>query len=266
MSQIPPNGKVIPVNDLNIYYEEYGSGKPIVLLHGGFSSSSSWAGSIPAFAENYRVIALDSRAHGRTNNPQGRLSYKLMAEDTAAFCKALGLEKPALVGWSDGGQIALEIGMNFPELASGLVVGGAWYKLSEHYLNSVKDLGYEAPNTLNVEVFNAFLDNLGIREEFESPHHHGEGYLLTLAQQLVTPFLTDLNYSAEDFCKILASTLILMGDRDFLIPLEQAFDMYRQIPNAELAVSPNTSHGFPMSHTERFNSLVLDFLQRHTAL
>ena len=105
------DGHYVEANGLKIYYEEYGSGEPLVLIHGGTVNSSMWETQVPVFAQHFRVITPDSRGHGRTDNPRGELSYRLMAEDAAAFIKALGLTKPLICGYSDGGQITLEIGM-----------------------------------------------------------------------------------------------------------------------------------------------------------
>jgi len=118
-------GRYILVNGLKMYFEECGSGKPLILLHGGTVTSSMWKIHIPFFAQHFRVFAPDSRGHGRTNNPTGEFSYRLMADDVAAFVQAMGLTKPFICGYSDGGQIALEIGMCYPNLAAALVVGAA---------------------------------------------------------------------------------------------------------------------------------------------
>ena len=118
-----PLGHHVQANGLEIYYEEYGGGEPLLLLHGGTLSSRSWQAHAPAFAQHFRVIAPDSRGHGRTRNPTDELSYRLMADDLAAFVQALGLNKPLLCGFSDGAQIAMEFGMHYPDLAKALVAG-----------------------------------------------------------------------------------------------------------------------------------------------
>src|SRR5689334_4483044 len=106
---IPPDenetqrGHYIQANDLNIYYEEHGQGKPLLLIHGGTLTAESWQPYLAAFAEHYRVITPDSRGHGRTTNPVGTMSYRLLADDMAAFVQALNLSKPFIFGYSDGG-------------------------------------------------------------------------------------------------------------------------------------------------------------------
>jgi pimeloyl-ACP methyl ester carboxylesterase len=121
----PQPGHYVNANGLDVYYEEVDAGAPLILLHGGTVTSARWQPQLPAFARHFRVITPDSRGHGRTNNPAGVLSYRLMADDMAALVQALGLDAPLICGYSDGGQIALEIGMRYPDLAAALVVGGA---------------------------------------------------------------------------------------------------------------------------------------------
>jgi pimeloyl-ACP methyl ester carboxylesterase len=143
-------GQYVKANGLDIYYQEYGTGEPLLLIHGGTITSNSWQAHAPSFAQHFRVIAPDSRGHGRTRNPTGEFSYRLMADDMAVFVQALSLNKPLICGFSDGGQIALEIGMCYPYLAKALVVGGAWYKFSERYCNVLKEWGIEGPGIVDI--------------------------------------------------------------------------------------------------------------------
>ena len=122
-------GKFIKTNGLNIYYEDYGSGEPLVLLHGGLGSSARMRPLVPALSKHCRVIVPDARGHGKTDNPGGKFSYRLLADDLAEFIQRLGIHQPFICGWSDGGQTALELGMHYPNLAKGLVAGAAWFKV-----------------------------------------------------------------------------------------------------------------------------------------
>jgi len=97
-----------------------------VLSHGGLGSSVVWEPLIPALADGFRVILPDSRGHGRSTNPGGHLSYPQLADDLAALIAALGLVRPVVGGWSDGGQAALELGARHPGVAEALIVGAAY--------------------------------------------------------------------------------------------------------------------------------------------
>src|SRR6476660_1981525 len=125
------DGHYIRANGLDIYYEEQGQGRPLLLIHGGVLTGDSWHPYLAAFAAHYHVITPDTRGHGRTANPTARMSYRLLADDMAALVLALDLQKPLICGYSDGGQVALEIGMRYPDLPHALVIGGAYGELTE---------------------------------------------------------------------------------------------------------------------------------------
>ena len=133
-------GTYIEANGIRVYYEVYGEGEPLLLIHGGTATSRAWASHLPAFTEHFRVFTPDSRGHGRTDNPTGELDYRVMADDVAALVSVLGLQRPLVLGYSDGGQIALELGMRYPGLARALVLGGAQFGFSEAYLEAVRAL------------------------------------------------------------------------------------------------------------------------------
>src|SRR6478609_2659416 len=128
-----PHGRHVQANGVDIYYQEHSQsqGRPLILIHGGVLTGQSWQPYLTAFAEHYRVITPDTRGHGRTNNPTGSMSFRLLADDVAALAQALDLHKPLIYGYSDGGQVALELGMRYPELPKALVVGGAHLELTE---------------------------------------------------------------------------------------------------------------------------------------
>lgn len=245
-----------------MFYTEHGSGEPLIFLHGGLSASSLWKPEIISIlAQNYRVITPDSRAHGRTDNPAGELSYSGMADDIAAFVEVLGLEKPFIGGWSDGGQIALEIGMRHPDLAKALVVGGAWHHFTDTYRAGLKMLGFMGAGNVEMAIFDQAIEKFGL-QTLITAHHHGADYYKTLVMQISYLWMTDPGYSSEDFQKISVPTLILLGDRDALIPVEQAVDMYRWIPNSELAIVNHIGHELPREKSETFAALILEFLLR----
>jgi pimeloyl-ACP methyl ester carboxylesterase len=257
-------GRYILVNGLDMYYEDYGTGRPLILLHGGTSTSQTWQPFLPIFIPHFRVITPDSRAHGRTNNPAGELSYRQMADDVAALIHALNLTRPLVFGYSDGGQIALELGMHYPSLAGALVIGAAWYKFSPTYLNTMKAVGFEGPGQVNIERIQR--ESPEWVEEMKHDHVNADDpdYWKTLLKQISVMWWTALDYTSQDFQKITEPSLILLGDRDGIVELQQAVDMYQLIPNAELFIIPNATHFTAAS--ELTISVVLDFLLRHSSL
>src|SRR5262249_4838176 len=128
-SSSQPRGRYVEANGLNIYYKEMGNGEPLLRLHGGIASTNAvwadppwgWSAQMPAFAQHFRVIAPDTRGHGRTVNAGGELSYPLLADDVVALIAALGLERPLLCGFSDGGITSTCVAIRHPGLLRALV-------------------------------------------------------------------------------------------------------------------------------------------------
>lgn len=252
-------GHYVQANGLEIYYEEVGAGAPL-LLHGGTLTSSSWRAHGLAFAQHYRVIMPDSRGHGRTKNPTGALSYRLMADDMVAFVQALGLDKPLICGFSDGGQIALEVGMRYPALAKALVVIGASYKISEQARNTVRGWGIAGPGVVDLEQVQKTLPGAVKQWQTEHAPLGGPDAWQTLLCQISTLWWTPLAYTEQELQQITAPTLIMVGDRDEFMPAEEAAETYRFIPQAELAILPHTTHGGAVSGASGVNPLFMDIV------
>jgi len=257
--------KFVQANGINIHYEEFGHGNvPLILLHGGTSTLNEWKPLIPSFESRFHIYALDSRAHGRTNNPSGKLSYRTMADDVAAFIKVLDIPHPLVCGYSDGGQIALEIAMRYPGLARALVVGAAWYKFSDEYVNSLKGWKIERPGEFDFDWIQETFPNFV--EEWRTHHGNDPEYWKSLLLQISELWLTPLNYTESDFKQITNPVLILIGDRDGMVPLSDAIEMYQIIETAELAVLPNTDHLGVVTNPETFIHIVLEFLTRQSKI
>ncbi|MDQ5823774.1 MAG: alpha/beta hydrolase [Chloroflexota bacterium] len=258
------NGHYVQANGLNIYYEEHGQGRPLILIHGGALTGESWQPYLAGFAERYRVITPDSRGHGRTANPVGMMSYRLMADDVAALVRALDIEKPLICGYSDGGQVALEIGMRHPDLPQALIIAGAYVELTEASRTWVRSiLGDEQSPDVDTEQFER--ENPGFAAMLQQLH--GPDGWKTFLKQVKPLWNATLNYTPEDFAQVAAPALVLIGDRDGFVPVEEALSMYRLLPNAELAVLPCSEHSdfiFSPAKVALLQPLILDFLQRHS--
>ena len=252
--ELPEFGRYIDVNGLQMYYEDRGKGTPLILLHGGLGTAElGWAELREVFSQHFRVIAPDCRGSGRTNNPQKILNYALMADDIVALAKALDIEKPFICGWSDGGQIALEIGIRYRELPKALVLGGVTHRLSKHTndaLSAVRDWLQSDPQ---------------LEESFRNAHSHvyGPEYLETHLELLLQMWGDPTGYPNEDIKSIEAPSLIIIGDKDEAVPLKVQLEMYSSIPNAELAIIPNMTHmNYATERSEIFSTVILDFLKR----
>ena len=186
-----------------------------------------------------------------------------MADDLAAFVQSLDLQQPLMYGYSDGGQIALELAMRYPQLARGVVVGAAWFKFSDSYRAMVQFLmGDEANPTVDMNALESIFGDYMPHLRMAHAPVYGEEYLEDLLTHSKAMWLTPLNYTAADFEQITIPTLILVGDRDDAVPVEEAAEMYRLIPGAELCVAPNTNH-MQAGSSDIVKHVVLDFLTRH---
>jgi pimeloyl-ACP methyl ester carboxylesterase len=258
------NGNYVKVNGLKMYYEDVGDGPPLVLIHGGISTARhNWGSMIPHLVPHFRVIAPDSRGHGKTDNPSGEFSYKLMGDDTVALIRELKLEKPIICGWSDGGQIALEIGINYPGLAKALIAGGVLSELSDQYRDFMKALGIYGPGDVDFnklqEAYSEFVDALvDAHSSVYGPDYFVDVLYVNISKMWTNPE----EFPGDKLTKIVDPTSVIHGDRDEAIPLEDPVRIYRMIPNAELTVMPNANHGVALSQPEKFAKVIIDYAQR----
>ena len=255
-------GKFIHANGIEMYYEEHGKGYPLVLLHGGMGTgSANWGAYLPKLTPEFRVIMPNSRGHGRTANPTGEWHYALMANDIAAFVRELALEKPLIGGWSDGGQIVLELAMRFPSLASAYIAGAVWKDFTDFYVQSLQGLGMEKPGQVDILQFEKSMPEYAeLIQRIHAPQ--GTEYWKELLVGISNLWLTPLDYVDEDFQKIQEPILIVIGDGDQFIPVEDAVAMYRLIPTAELAVVPGADHSLSMTRVKEFSEIMKNYFSR----
>ena len=258
-----PTGMYIEANGLEVYYEHSGEGEPLVLVHGGTATSQSWATHLPAFTEHFEVFTPDSRGHGRTDNPTGELGYRMMADDLASLIDALGLQRPLVLGYSDGGQIALELGLRYPGLARALVLGGTQFRFSEAYLEAVRSLlGIAEGEELDPEKLEREQPDWVAYLREAHGHVYGPEYWKAYVKQIAALWLRPLRYTPEVIAAITDPVLLLVGDRDGVCT-EESIELFSVLPNAELAVAPASDHSFIEAKAGIFDALALDFLMRH---
>lgn len=241
-------GSYVDVKGLMVYYETAGEGHPVLLLHGGGVTSDSWYGQISPLSEHYRVLAPERRGHGRTADVEGPVTPEIMADDMAAFLEALGTGPVHVVGWSDGGSVALHLALRRPDLVSKLVVmeaGISWG--GETGINH--DLIFSEDTTELAAMFRPQHENISP----DGPEHFPVVFAKWL-QMWRTPPSLDL----ADLARITAPTLVLQAD-DGGVRLAHTAEMVRALPDAQLAIVPGTSHALPMEKPELVNRILLDF-------
>jgi pimeloyl-ACP methyl ester carboxylesterase len=260
------SGRSIDVNGVALYYEEHGEGDPLILIHGGLGSSANWQAMLPHLVDGFHVITPDSRGHGRSTNPAGELSYPLIADDVAALIAALKLARPVVGGWSDGGQVALELGARHPGVAGGLVVGAAYPDFVGTGLREAHKglLGADDAGTPDIAQLEEHLGDFAA--VVKSWHPGGSQQWQALVQQTAPMWLDYAGLTPDDLQRIVDPALVLAGDRDELFSLDLMVSLYRALPNAELAICPEADHFGPVTPERAgvFAGMIRDFAGRHT--
>jgi len=261
--QAAATGRNIDINGVSIYIEEQGKGVPVVLVHGGTMTASMYEATVPLLSNDFRVVTFDSRGHGRSTNPTGELNYGAITDDTAALIDALGLDRPFVGGWSDGGQVALEFGLRHPSVARGLIVGAAYTDFQSEAAQAMVRSIFGTDET-DIIDFDAFERNApGFVGFLESIHPRGPKQWQAVAQQTLTMYLEYSGLQQEHIEHIQTPAIVILGDRDS-ISLDEALNLYRWLPNAELAILPGADHMRPMMDPATFAAVTLDFMRRHS--
>jgi pimeloyl-ACP methyl ester carboxylesterase len=234
--------------EARIRYSTYGSGPPVILLHGGLGHSGNWGNQVPALVSGgYRAVLIDSRGHGRSTRDARPFSYELMASDVLAVMDALHLEKAALAGWSDGACTALILAAKAPSR-----IAGVFFFACNMDPSGVKP--FEATPTLN----RCFARHVKDYTQLSATPEHFKDFVaaVTLMQQ------TQPNYSAQDLAKISVPVVIVQSEHDEFIKREHAEYLARSIPNAESVVLNGVSHFAPLQRPEQFNAAMLAFISK----
>lgn len=262
-SSASDQGTYVQVNGLRMYYESYGEGLPVILLHGGLETCQMWALVGSALSRFYRVITPDSRGHGRTDSSVEPATFRLLAEDFVQLIQVLGLEKPFIAGYSDGGQIAKHLAITYPGLARGYMIGGIFNSMTAEWRGVMQDmLGFEGSGMVDTE--RAARQNPAVVRDLQEKHgdYHEQDYWKTLLIQSSQRWWSPVELTQADFAKIVDPTLFWCGDRDVFCPPEQSMEMYRMVKGAELAVVPNADHLTVMQQTDIVNMILLNFMGR----
>jgi pimeloyl-ACP methyl ester carboxylesterase len=238
-----------------------------VLIHGGLVSSAMWQPLLPDLVDGFRVITPDSRGHGRSTNPSAKLSYAQIADDVAELIAALGLVRPVVGGYSDGGQVALELGARHPDAAGALIVGAAYPDFATTGLRELSKefLGADDAGTPDLAKVEAHLGDFADR--VKAWHAGGDEQWRALVQQTAPMWLDYQGLDADVVRSIQAPALVFAGDRDEQEGnLDLAVSLYRMLPNGELGVCPNADHFAPITpeRAGMFAAMIRDFAVRHS--
>lgn len=231
----PEAGATVPVNGISLYYESYGSGEPIFLLHGNGGSIASSAWKIEHLQDRYRVIVVDSRAHGNsTDDTSVPLTYRRMAADIAGLIDHLELDSVSIWGQSDGGILGLILAAEYPEKVKRLATFGA-------NIHPGKQAVFD-------QIDDWVRDSIAVLEEGHTKRLFG-----------LMAYQPDI--SLAELGKIKCPVLIMTGDRD-AIRLEHSLKIFYAIDQANLFVMPGGTHGGSWQKPELFNHVLDDFLEK----
>lgn len=238
----------VDANGVHTYFEEHGAGDPLLLLHGGLSNADDFGMQTPAFAEHYRVILPERRAHGHTADVDGPITYEVMADDTIAFMETLETGPAHLVGWSDGGNVALLVAIRRPDLVRKIATTGANFS-TKGYVE-----GFQASFTPDSDALTM------MRNDWVERTPDGADHFPVVLEKIERLWFGDWSIANADLARIEAPVLVMSGDDD-AVRLDHTLALYEAVPNAQLAVIPGASHLVPVEKADLFNQLVLDFLE-----
>ena len=235
-------------SDTCIYYEIHGSGKPLLLLHGGLTSVESWYAQLPMLAKDFKLIIIDMRGHGRSKMGQQAFTYDLLASDTLSVLEHLQLKKVDILGWSDGGIVGLKLAINHPEHVNRLIAISANYNhdgLTSDAINTMKNATPSNHSLLARLIYCLVAPE---PNQWKTLWHHVTMMWASYPQ-----------IKQEDLAQIKAETLLIQGEKDLIS--EQHFnEMAKAIPNSQQKVIPNTGHNALQHAPEIINKAIHSFL------
>jgi len=232
-----------------IWCGAYGSGSPVILLHGALGNGDDWSNQVPALVEaGHGVLLIDSRGRGRSSPGNVPLSYELMAAEVVAVMDTFNIDRAAVAGWSDGAIIGMVAALNYPDRIERVFAYAGNMDLTGARSEPLKTLAMD-------QSFGRAIDDYArlsaTPDQFRAMVAAMDG--LMHAQP---------NYSSEDLARISRPVAIVQGEFDEFIKPEHAAYLARTIPNAQLITLPGVSHFAPWQDPDSFNAELLAFLGR----
>ncbi|MFA1622475.1 alpha/beta fold hydrolase [Rhizobium mongolense] len=233
-----------PVNDIKMYYAEYGAGDPILFIHGGLGSADVWGRQVEDFAKDHLVIVADSRGHGRSTRSGQPFGYDLMTSDYVALLDYLKLDKVTLVGWSDGGIIGIDMAMKHPEKLTRVIAQAA----------NVTTEGVK-PDVMTNKTFSDYIKSAGEAYKKLSPTPNEYD---AFVNQISAMWMSEPAWTAADLGKITVPVTLAIGDHDEAIKLDHTERMAKEIPGAKLVILKDASHFAMLQDPEGYDAMIRD--------
>ncbi|MFN8357641.1 MAG: alpha/beta hydrolase [Spirosomataceae bacterium] len=236
----PKAGKYFATRGIKLYYEIYGKGKPLLLIHGNGGSMAHFKYQIPYFAQQYKVIAVDSRAQGKSVDSSSTLTYETMTDDFDALLTHLKIDSAYVIGWSDGGINGLLLAIRHPDKVKKLAVTGA---------NLTPDPGVFHPDALK-SIQDGIATLKAGKQDAEA-----KNTIKLLHMMEIEP-----NILLSDLKKIKCPVLVIGGDYD-AIKAGHTLQIFENIPKAYLWILPNAGHATLQRYKDEFNSKIQHFFK-----
>ncbi|NIR50159.1 alpha/beta fold hydrolase, partial [candidate division KSB1 bacterium] len=256
----------VEANGINIYYEMSGSGPYLILIEGLGVATWLWEKQVPDFSKHFTAVVYDNRGAGKSDKPEGPYSIGMLADDLAALMQALNIPKAHILGVSMGGFVAQDFALRYPDKVEKLVLvstsaGGPDHVPMSQETLSVFFLNEGSPrDIMRKKLALAYSDSFMAREDVErlidlrlknpQPQH-------AFMAQVAAGTTFDLS---EEVKNIQAPTLIAAASDDLLVPVENAHNLAKNIPNSQLKIYEGLGHQFFVEIPDRFNQDVIDFL------
>ena len=250
------------IHGAKLHTETFGHGPPILFLHGGMLFfDNNFAKQRDYFAAYRTVIGIDQRGHGHSPDGPWTLSYKLMADDTAAVIEQLGVGAVDVVGHSDGGDVALLLARDHPELVRRMVISGANLR-SGLSPEEVERRRQWSPEQLAGKLL-AITDSMppSFRTDYGRVSPDGPDHWMTMLGKCYAMWITPVVIEPAGLKKISAPVLVMAGDHDFT-SIEETVEIYRGLPNGQLIIVPATGHGTLQLRPELVNLAIREFFDQ----
>ncbi|WP_229216980.1 alpha/beta fold hydrolase [Dyadobacter luteus] len=234
-------GKYANIRGFKMYYEVYGKGSPVLMIHGNGGSISDFRNQIGYFSKNYKVIVADSRAQGKSVDVSDSLSYEMMADDYNALLTELHVDSCHVIGWSDGGINGLLLAKRNPKKVKKLAITGAnlW------------------PDTTALEPFLVKWIGSGI----DSLNSVNQSQEVKAQKKLLNLMAFNPNISIADLKSVICPTLVIGGDNDVILPRHTML-IAEALPKSYLWILPDAGHSTLVVYKDVFNSVVEDFFKK----
>lgn len=224
-------GRYVKIRGFNMYYEIYGNGAPLLMIHDNAGSINKFRYQIPYFSKKYKVIVADSRAQGRSTDASDSLSYEMMADDFNALLEKLHLDSCYVIGWSDGGINGLLLAIRHPDKVKKLAVTGA-----------------------SLSPDSTAVDSFILKHAIQAPKSKNEKKLADLLTY-------EPHISVKQLNQIKCPTLVIGGDHDVILT-QHTLHIASSIPKSYLWILPNSGHATPIYYRDQFNKVVKDFFSK----